>query len=136
MKLITAYLIFALIFAVIDVIWIGTVAYNFYKEQLGDLMADPIVLPAAMAFYLLYVLGALIFVVSPALKLETGGVSYALLYGALFGFFCYMTYDLTNLAVTKNFPATMAYVDMAWGTTVTAVCSAATVLIVNRIYES
>ncbi|MEO1207354.1 MAG: DUF2177 family protein [Pseudomonadota bacterium] len=134
MKLVAAYAIFAIVFAVIDVVWLGTVAVNFYKEQLGDLMADKFNITAAVAFYLLYVLGAIIFVVSPALKLETGAVTHALIYGGLFGFFCYMTYDLTNLAVMRDFPSTMAYVDMVWGTTVTAVCSAVTVYIVNRIF--
>lgn len=134
MKLVAAYLVFAAVFAVIDVVWIGTVAYEFYKQQLGDLMADEVNIPAAVGFYLLYVLGALIFVVAPALKLETGGVSHALIYGALFGFFCYMTYDLTNLAVMKGFPTMMVYVDIAWGTFVTAACSAATVFIINRIF--
>lgn len=135
-KLIVAYLVFAAVFAIIDVVWLSTVAVEFYKDQLGNLMADKFNMTAATAFYLLYVLGAVIFVVSPALKLETGGVAYALLYGALFGFFCYMTYDLTNLAVVRDFPQTMALVDMAWGTTVTAVCSAATVFLVNQFMSS
>ncbi|MEM1372230.1 MAG: DUF2177 family protein [Pseudomonadota bacterium] len=134
MKLVVAYLVFALIFAIIDVIWIGFIAFNFYKQQLGDLMADNFNMVAATAFYLLYVLGALIFVVSPSLQMPSGGVVNALIYGGLFGFFCYMTYDLTNLAVVKNFPTTMALVDIAWGTTVTAVCSAATVAVMGLIY--
>lgn len=133
-KLIVAYLVFAAVFAIIDIVWLSTVAVEFYKQQLGSLMAEKFNLTAATAFYLLYVLGALIFVVAPALDKEDGAVMHALIYGGLFGFFCYMTYDLTNLAVMKGFPQTMALVDMAWGTAVTAVCSAATVFIVNRIF--
>jgi len=132
-KLIAGYMIFALVFAIIDLIWLGFVANNFYRNQLGPLMAENVNMGAAIAFYLLYVLGAMIFVVAPAF--EAGSALRALAYGALFGFFCYMTYDLTNLAVFKGFPAIVAYVDIAWGATVTAVCSFLTVLIANAIFD-
>jgi len=86
---------------------------------MGDLMASEPKLMAGLAFYLLYALGATIFVTIPALSKQS--LLYALQYGALFGFFCYMTYDLTNLAVIRDFPTRLAFVDMAWGSFVTAV---------------
>jgi len=88
---------------------------------MGDLMASEPKLIAGLAFYLLYALGAVIFVVIPALSKQS--LIYALQYGALFGFFCYMTYDLTNLAVVRDFPTRLAFVDMAWGSFVSAIVS-------------
>lgn len=133
MKLVAAYVIFAVVFLIMDLVWLGYVARDFYREQLGALMAENVNIGAALAFYLLYVLGVMIFVVAPAL--EQGGWTRALMMGALFGFFAYATYDLTNLAVMKNFPATMAYVDMAWGAAVTGVSAAATVALTSSIFE-
>ena len=88
---------------------------------MGDLMASEPKLLAASAFYLIYTLGVCIFVIAPALTKQS--FSDALIYGALFGLFCYMTYDLTNLAVIRNFPTKLAFIDIAWGSFVTALCS-------------
>ncbi len=88
---------------------------------MGDLMASEPKLIAGLAFYLLYSLGVCIFVIVPALSKQSW--IYALQYGALFGLFCYMTYDLTNLAVIRGFPTQLALIDIAWGSFVTAVCS-------------
>ncbi|WP_231970974.1 DUF2177 family protein [Polynucleobacter necessarius] len=86
---------------------------------------------ARLAFYLLYALGACIFVIVPALSKQSW--IYALQYGALFGLFCYMTYDLTNLAVVRNFPVQLAFVDIAWGSFVTALCAGFAYWVGNRI---
>ncbi len=88
---------------------------------MGDLMANEPKLIAGLAFYLLYALGVCIFVIVPALSKQSW--IYALQYGTLFGLFCYMTYDLTNLAVIRGFPTQLALIDIAWGSFVTAVCS-------------
>jgi len=84
-------------------------------------MASEPKLIAGLAFYLLYALGVCIFVIAPALSRQS--LIYALQYGALFGFFCYMTYDLTNLAVIRDFPTKLAFIDMAWGSFVTALAA-------------
>jgi uncharacterized membrane protein len=105
----------------IDLIWLLGIAKSLYRDEMGDLMATEPKLVAGLAFYLLYALGAVIFVVIPALSKQS--LLYALQYGALFGFFCYMTYDLTNLAVIRDFPTRLAFVDMIWGSFVTAVVS-------------
>ena len=105
----------------IDLVWLLGIAKNLYRDQMGDLMASEPKLIAGLAFYLLYALGVCIFVIIPALSRQSW--IYALQYGALFGLFCYMTYDLTNLAVIRNFPAQLALIDIAWGSFVTAVCS-------------
>lgn len=130
MKYLIAYAAVAVVFLVCDIIWLGWVARDFYRDQLGGMMADPIQIVPAVAFYLLYVFGVVVFVIAPALA--SGRITDALMYGALFGLVAYGTYDLTSLAVLKGFPAPMAYADMAWGAAVTAVSSAAGFWITQR----
>ena len=115
------YASFLVTLIAIDLIWLLGIAKNLYRDQMGDLMANEPKLIAGLAFYLLYALGVCIFVIVPALSKQS--LIYALQYGALFGLFCYMTYDLTNLAVIRNFPTQLALIDIAWGSFVTAVCS-------------
>lgn len=114
----------------VDLIWLLGIAKNLYRDEMGDLMASEPKLIAALAFYLIYALGVCIFVIAPALSKQS--CSDALIYGALFGFFCYMTYDLTNLAVIRNFPTKLAFIDIAWGSFATALCSGITYWLSNR----
>jgi len=125
------YLSFFIALITIDLIWLLGVAKNLYRNEMGDLMAVEPKLLAGLAFYLLYALGVCIFVVIPALSKQSW--IYALQYGALFGFFCYMTYDLTNLAVVRNFPTQLAFIDIAWGSFVTAICASFAYWVANRI---
>ncbi|AWW49289.1 DUF2177 domain-containing protein [Polynucleobacter paneuropaeus] len=118
LKYFLLYLAFLVALASIDLVWLLGIAKNVYRDEMGSLMATEPKLLAGLAFYVLYALGALIFVVIPALSKQS--LSHALLYGALFGFFCYMTYDLTNLAVIRDFPSRLAFIDIAWGSLVTA----------------
>ena len=115
------YASFLVTLIAIDLVWLLGIAKNLYRDQMGDLMASEPKLIAGLAFYLLYALGVCVFVIIPALSKQSW--IYALQYGALFGLFCYMTYDLTNLAVIRNFPTQLALIDIAWGSFVTAVCS-------------
>ncbi|MFT5020341.1 MAG: putative membrane protein, partial [Polaribacter sp.] len=102
MKLILSYFLTTLVFFAIDLTWIGLVAKKFYWSNIGGLLKDDINWVAALVFYLLYIAGIFIFAILPAV--ETDSVKSAVIYGALFGFFCYATYDLTNLATLKGFP--------------------------------
>ena len=111
-----------LLFA-IDLAWLGLVARNFYRTRLGDLMRPDPRWGAAILFYLLYVAALLIFAVRPGL--ECASLTRATSLGAGLGFICYCTYDLTNLALAKGFPTVVAVVDIAWGTVLGAVVSAA-----------
>ena len=113
------YFSFLLSLIVIDLIWLLGIAKNLYRNDMGSLMASEPKLLAGLGFYLLHALGTSIFVIIPAVSKQSW--IYAVQYGALFGFFCYMTYDLTNLAVIRNFPVRLALVDIAWGAAVTAV---------------
>jgi uncharacterized membrane protein len=129
-KLILSYLIMAGILLVLDLIWIGIIAREFYRNGLGYLMAENINMAAAFGFYVIYSIGLYVFVVQPALG--SGDWQKAAMMGAIFGLVAYATYDLTNLAVVKGFPVNIALVDMAWGAGVSAVTAAATVLITQR----
>lgn len=121
LKYLIPYISFLVCLLVIDLIWLLGIAKNLYRSEMGNLMASDPNLIAALGFYLLYSLGATIFVILPALQKQVWFD--ALLYGALFGFFCYMTYNLTNLAVIRDFPSGLALIDMIWGSTLTAICS-------------
>jgi uncharacterized membrane protein len=102
------------VFVLIDLVWLGVVARDLYRSQIGSLMADPIVWWAAILFYLLSIAGIILFAVVPAIDARRW--TRALVLGAAFGFFTYMTYDLTNLATLQGWPATLVVVDIAWGT--------------------
>jgi uncharacterized membrane protein len=116
------YLISVPVFFIIDMIWLGVVASSFYKNQLGDLMQ--ISWTPAIIFYLVYLIGLIIFAVYPGV-LE-GSWKTALIYGALFGFFTYATYDMTNLATLKDWPLAVVVVDIVWGTILGASVSVVT----------
>jgi uncharacterized membrane protein len=100
-------------FLAIDMVWLVVVARGFYRKQLGFLLSDQPNWWAAIAFYLLFVAGLLVFVIVPAL--DSVSVRKALILGAFFGLVAYATYDLTNMATVKNWPWTVTLVDMAWG---------------------
>lgn len=134
MKPFLSYLVLAGILLVLDLIWLGVVARDFYRQGLGPLMADNVNIAAALGFYLIYSIGLYVFVAHPAI--ESRDWQTAALMGALFGLVAYATYDLTNLAVVKGFPVHVAAVDMAWGAGVSAVTAAATVIIVNRFWSA
>ena len=131
LKTFAIYFSFLVALIAIDLVWLLGVAKNLYRSEMGDLMASEPKLLAGLAFYLLYALGVCIFVIVPALSKQS--LIYALQYGALFGFFCYMTYDLTNLAVVRNFPTQLAFIDMAWGSFVTALCAGFAYWVGNRV---
>jgi uncharacterized membrane protein len=117
---VVAYFACALVFLGLDALWIGLIAKSFYVGALGSLMRDRPLLVAALAFYLIYAVGIVVFAVEPALS---QGVAGAALLGALYGFCAYATYDLTNLATLRGFPLKLAFVDIAWGACVTAVAA-------------
>jgi uncharacterized membrane protein len=107
------FLVVLIVFLAIDIVWLKWIAHQFYRENLGHLLAATIVWPAAVVFYLIFVLGLLIFVLQPAL--QQNSVLHAFAYGALFGAVAYATYDLTNLATLKDWPVKVVIVDLLWG---------------------
>lgn len=114
MKYILHFILTIPIFFIIDLIWLGFLGRPLYKKYIGHLMTENVNWTAAIIFYLLFIIGILIIAVYPALKINK--VSYALLYGAFFGFFTYMTYELTNMAVIKDWSWQIVPIDIIWGT--------------------
>ena len=112
----------------LDFLFLGLIAKGFFTAQVGDMLGDLRPVPAVL-FYLIYVVGVLIFVSGSA------GVTWqsTLLYGALFGLFCYATFDLTALALLKHWSWPVAFVDIGWGAVVTAVSSTAGLLVADRV---
>ena len=121
--LLAAYAAAAIAFCLADFLWLGIIAKDFIRSQVGALVLDPPNWTAAAIFYALYLAGVVFFAVRPALA--EGSLGSAVLHGALFGFFCYATYDLTNLATLRGWTLPMALVDIGWGTVVTAIAAAA-----------
>jgi uncharacterized membrane protein len=133
-KYLILYLATAFVLVFIDGVWLGVIAKDFYRSRVGHLMSPEVNWWAAAAFYLIYPVGVVIFANNPVL---TGGAwSTALLYGALFGFFAYATYDLTNLATLRNWPVSLTALDMAWGALVTGVSAVAGLLFEGLVLRS
>jgi len=122
------YLVTLFVIVPLDFLFLGVVAKGFFTSQVGSILGDVKLAPAIL-FYLLYVAGTVIFVSGGA------GASWqsTLLYGALFGLFCYATFDLTSLALLKYWSWPVAIVDVAWGAIVTAVSSTAGLLVANWV---
>jgi len=109
------------VFFVIDMLWLGVIAKGFYRRQLNFILSPQVNWAAAVVFYLMYIVGILFFAVRPAVSNNSWAQAAAL--GALFGFFTYATYDLTNLATIKNWPLVMVVVDILWGVCLCALVS-------------
>lgn len=101
------------VFFAIDMVWLGIVAKGFYQRELGFLLRPDINWAAAVIFYLIFIVGILVFAVRPAVNSNSWVP--AVMFGALFGFFTYATYDLSNLATIKDWPLAVVVVDIIWG---------------------
>ena len=113
MRYFKLYLVSLAAFVAIDMLWLGLVARSFYQQYLGFLMAPSPNWFAAIIFYLLFVVGILVFVVLPGLGANS--LKTTLLRAALYGLVTYATYDLTNLATLKDWPGMLSIVDILWG---------------------
>lgn len=111
-------------FLILDLLWLGVVARSFYQTHMGHLMRADVNWVAAVVFYLVFVVGIVVFVVWPAIERES--LVRALSLGALFGLVTYAAYDLTSLAVMEGFPLEIALGDLLWGTVLCASVSAIT----------
>jgi uncharacterized membrane protein len=119
------------VFFLADMAWLGVMSPRLYRPTLGDIALSGVNLPPAIAFYTLYPLGLLIFAILPALK--SGNINTALLNGALFGFFTYATYDLTNQATLRNWTLQLTLIDVVWGSILAAAAAIAGYWIASRL---
>ncbi len=119
MRYVEQFLIAGVLMGAIDGVWLSFVADRFYKSQVGALLRQKPNMGAAMVFYVLYLIGLVVFVIHPAVN--TGSLASTMAYGGLFGLVAYGTYDLTNLATLKSWPLKLVIVDMVWGTFLTSV---------------
>ena len=126
----TSYLVALLTFVSADAVWLGTMSSRLYKPVLRDILLARFSLMPAVAFYLLYPVGLVIFAVNPALKV--GNLYTALMLGGLFGLFTYGTYDLTNQATLRNWTTSLTLMDMAWGGVLGAIAAAAAFLVTRQ----
>lgn len=116
------FLVTLVAFFAIDMLWLGLIARSFYRKHLGFLLASTTNWTAAVIFYLLFILGILVFVVVPGLQQEQS-LQTVLIRAALYGLITYATYDLTNLATLKDWPVLLTIVDMTWGTVLSLLVS-------------
>lgn len=131
MHYIRPYLVALAVIIALDLLWLGLIMSGFYRAQLGHLLGPNVYWPAAILFYLLYVLGTVVFAIAPALAARS--FNKALLLGGLFGFMAYMTYDLTNMATMRDWPLLVTVADMVWGTVLTAIAVSVAVTVELRL---
>ena len=125
------YAIAVVAFFIIDLTWLGVVARSFYQTQMGHLMRANVNWPAAIVFYLIFVVGIVALAVWPAVERQSLG--HAVVLGALLGLVTYAAYDLTNLATLDGFPFKVVLVDMVWGTVLCSAVSGVTYLASTRV---
>lgn len=126
---IVIYIAAAANFLAMDAVWLSLTAKSLYKARLGGLIRDDFSLAPAAGFYLLYIIGILVFAVAPAL--DGGRWTNALARGALLGLVAYSTYDLTNQATMRGWSSLVTVADLCWGTAITGIV-ATTAFFVGR----
>lgn len=129
MNLIVKLLVTGGVMGLLDFIWLGIVAKKLYRNEIGQIMLGKPNMVVALLFYLIYVVGVVIFVVNPAL--HKGSFIHALGYGALFGLVAYATFDLTSLAALKGFTVKIVAIDIIWGVILTSIMSSVAFLAVH-----
>ncbi len=119
---------------IMDLVWLSMLARPLYQTGIGHLMAAQPNLLFAGLFYLVYTLGLMRYAIIPniaANQLKTTFVA-----GAVFGFFVYASYDLTNLAMLKNWPLSLSIIDISWGTLLSGFSALVAKLVLNKLNTS
>jgi uncharacterized membrane protein len=119
------------VFLIADALWLGVIARDLYRAQIGHLLAADFRVGSAVLFYLMYLVGVVYFAIAPALA--SGRWQDAVVPGALFGFMAYGTYDFTSWAVMRDWPASITFIDLAWGTALTGAAATAGAAIALRV---
>ncbi len=131
MDMIVRFLIAGGTMGILDFLWLGYLSKSLYTTEIGELMLAKPNWAAAMAFYVIYLVGVMTFVITPSI--EKNSPSHAIFFGALFGLVAYATYDLTNLATMKGFSLKVAVIDMIWGAALTAIVSLVTFWVATKL---
>lgn len=129
-----AYLIAGTAFGLIDALWLGAVAAALYRDQLGHLLAPSFAPGAAIAFYLIYLVGLTHFAIRPLD--DTSSRATRLRDAALYGLVTYATWDLTSMAVFRDFPPLVVVIDLAWGVSVCLLVTWLTLLVLDRLPDA
>jgi len=132
MQQIINYFITFFIFLLVDSFWLLYVAKELYSKNIGHLLAKNVNLWSAGLFYLLNIIGIMIFALNPAL--QKNSILMAFIYGAFYGFFTYSTYDLTNLATLKDWPVLITVIDILWGTFLTSMVTGISYYIIRKFF--
>ena len=133
MNIAITYVITLVIFAVIDTVWLGTMADRIYRPLIGPMLADNFRMAPAVVFYCMYAAALTLFAVMPGLN--AGDWKKALILGGLFGLFAYATYDLTNLATLKSWSTKLVVIDITWGVVVSAASSSLACLLALKLLK-
>lgn len=131
MKTFAKYAVAGLTMGLLDFAWLGFIAKQLYQDELGGLLLSQFNMLPAVLFYVLYVVGTIVFIVNPAL--EKMSLRHAVSRGALFGLVAYGTYDLTSLAVIDGFSVKVVVIDLMWGAFITMAVAAVTYLVAKRL---
>jgi len=130
MRYAVAYVVTLLVFLGMDFSFVLGIASPIYKHEIGQLLLTNFNVLPSILFYAVYIAGAVLFVVAPALKERRW--QRAVLLGVAFGLVAYSTYDLTNLGTMKGFTLKITLIDLIWGMVVTSVSSTVGYLAARR----
>ena len=130
-QIILQYVVVLVVFLAIDATWLSTAGRWIYVPEMGSLLKDQPNFVVAFIFYAIFALGLMVFIVSP--HLANPGIGKAVMYGALFGFVAYATYDLTNLSTMNGFSTKIAMIDLAWGTVLSASVSGVSIWLIRLL---
>jgi uncharacterized membrane protein len=119
------------VFLAIDMVWLLVISKDLYAKELGYLMAPNVNLISALIFYLIFIVGLVVFVIQPALTSKS--IKDLVIKAVLFGLVTYATYDLTNLATIKDWPLLITIIDLIWGMTVSTLVAVATFKISEKL---
>ncbi len=131
MNILINFILASIIMGILDFVWLRFAAKKIYYNEIGALLLKKPFMPAALLFYVIYVIGIVVFVITPALNNDSW--FYATYMGALFGLVAYATYDLTNLATLKGFSAKIVIIDLIWGALLTSIVATGTVVAVGLL---
>jgi uncharacterized membrane protein len=132
MNFLKVFVISIPIFFLVDLLWLGVLAKDIYQKYLGQFLRESPIWPAAIIFYLFFVVGLVVFVISPAL--EKNSWTHALMFGSFYGFITYMTYELTNYALIKGWPWQIVIIDIIWGIVLSATVAVASFLVAKWLF--